>query len=143
MTLFPLLSAFSGIVAKIILRRTLPYGKVNKGHFEQQISAAPHGKGWTQSDLVEKMYLSQRTISHIEKGDCTLSNLIQLADLYEVSVDYLLGRSTERRFITLGLDPLTTDIIEQLNLFTTTEKEILLKHLKLSNALKSGETTTV
>ena len=83
-------------------------------------------KGWTQSDLVEKMYLSQRTISHIEKGDCTLSNLIQLADLYEVSVDYLLGRSTERRFITLGLDPLTTDIIEQLNLFTTAEKEILL-----------------
>ena len=71
-------------------------------------------KGWTQSDLVEKMYLSQRTISHIEKGDCTLSNLIQLADLYEVSVDYLLGRSTERRFITLGLDPLTNDIIEQL-----------------------------
>ena len=48
-------------------------------------------KGWTQSDLVEKMYLSQRTISHIEKGDCTLSNLIQLADLYEVSTDYLLG----------------------------------------------------
>lgn len=41
------------------------------------------------------------------------------------------------------IDPLTTDIIEQLNIFTTTEKEILLKHLKLSNALKSGETTTV
>lgn len=100
-------------------------------------------RGWTQNDLVEKMYLSQRTISHIEKGDCTLSNLIQLADLYEVSADYLLGRSAERRFITLGLDPLTTDIIEQLNLFTTAEKEILLKHLKLSNALKSGETTTV
>ena len=89
-------------------------------------------RGWTQSDLVEKMYLSQRTISHIEKGDCTLSNLIQLADLYEVSADYLLGRSAERRFITLGLD-----------LFTAAEKEILLKHLKLSNALKSGETTTV
>ena len=95
-------------------------------------------RGWTQSDLVEKMYLSQRSISKIEKGECTLSNLILLADLYEVSTDYLL-----RRFITLGLDPLTTDIIEQLNHFTTAEKEILLKHLKLSNALKSGEATTV
>ena len=100
-------------------------------------------RGWTQSDLVEEMYLSQRSISKIEKGECTLSNLILLADLYEVSTDYRLGRSAERRFITLGLDPLTTDIIEQLNIFTTTEKEILLKHLKLSNALKSGETTTV
>ena len=48
-------------------------------------------KGWTQSDLVEKMYLSQRSISKIEKGECTLSNLILLADLYEVSTDYLLG----------------------------------------------------
>lgn len=48
-------------------------------------------RGWTQSDLVEKMYLSQRSISKIEKGECTLSNLILLADLYEVSVDYLLG----------------------------------------------------
>ena len=48
-----------------------------------------------------------------------------------------------KHIITLGLDPLTTNIIEQLNLFTTAEKEILLKHLKLSNTLKSGETTTV
>ena len=49
-------------------------------------------RGWTQNDLVEKMYLSQRSISSVEKGNCTLSNLIQLADLYEVSIDYLLGR---------------------------------------------------
>ena len=55
-------------------------------------------RGWTQNDLVEKMYLSQRSISSVEKGNCTLSNLIQLADLYEVSIDYLLGRSAERRF---------------------------------------------
>ena len=48
-------------------------------------------RGWTQSDLVEKMYLSQRSIIKIEKGECTLSNLILLADLYEVSTDYLLG----------------------------------------------------
>lgn len=36
-------------------------------------------RGWTQNDLVEKMYLSQRSISSVEKGNCTLSNLIQLA----------------------------------------------------------------
>lgn len=34
-------------------------------------------RGWTQNDLVEKMYLSQRSISSVEKGNCTLSNLIQ------------------------------------------------------------------
>ncbi len=100
-------------------------------------------RGWTQNDLVEKMYLSQRSISSVEKGNCTLSNLIQLANLYEVSIDYLLGRSAERRFNTLGFDPITVDIIEQVNQFSTAEKGILLKHLKLANAIKSGETTTV
>lgn len=69
--------------------------------------------------------------------------ITQLADLYEVSIDYLLGRSAERRFNTLGFDPITVDIIEQVNQFSTAEKGILLKHLKLSNAIKSGETTTV
>ncbi len=46
-------------------------------------------RGWLQYDLMEKMFLSQRSISKIEKGNCTLSNLIQLADLYEVSLDYI------------------------------------------------------
>lgn len=69
--------------------------------------------------------------------------IITIADLYEVSIDYLLGRSAERRFNTLGFDPITVDIIEQVNQFSTAEKGILLKHLKLSNAIKSGETTTV
>ena len=48
---------------------------------------------------------------------------IQLADLYEVSIDYLLGRSAERRFNTLGFDPITVDIIEQVNQFSTAEKK--------------------
>ena len=55
----------------------------------------------------------------------------------------MLGRSAEKRFYTLGFDRLTVDFIEQLNLFTTTEKGILLKHLKLSNALKLDETAIV
>ncbi len=99
-------------------------------------------RGWSQYDLMEKMFLSQRSISKIEKGNCTLSNLIQLADLYEVSLDYITGRSAERRFNPHDLDELTVDIIEQLNSFTTTEKKNLLQHLKLANTLKSDETTT-
>ena len=34
-------------------------------------------RGWTQNDLVEKMYLSQRSISSVEKGNCeTTPNLV-------------------------------------------------------------------
>ena len=63
-------------------------------------------RGWSQYDLEEKLYLTQKAISNIEKGNCTLSNLIQLANLYDVSLDYLIGRSSERRYNTLGMDAL-------------------------------------
>ena len=98
-------------------------------------------RGWSQYDLEEKLYLTQKAISNMEKGNCTLSNLIQLADLYDVSLDYLIGRSSERKYNTLGMDALVFDIIEQVNRFSTTEKEILLQHLKLANELKSGIAT--
>jgi transcriptional regulator with XRE-family HTH domain len=97
-------------------------------------------RGWSQYDLAEKMYLTQKSISNIEKGNCTLPNLIQLADLYEVSLDYLVGRSEEKRFNPLGLDNRTVDIIIQLRTFSAEEKDMLLKHLELRNSLKSNDT---
>lgn len=98
-------------------------------------------RGWSQYDLEQKMYLTQKSISNIEKGNCTLSNLIQLADLYDVSLDYLTGRSAERKCDSLGMDALVVSIIEEIEYFNTTEKENLLKHLKLCNEIKSGKTT--
>ena len=51
----------------------------------------------TQSDLGKILHLSQRAISHYESGerfpDEYTLNLI--ADYFEVSVDYLLGRTSK------------------------------------------------
>lgn len=56
-----------------------------------------------QSDLGKKLNLSQRAISHYEKGerfpDEIVLNLI--ADYFDVSVDYLLGRTTIRNIYKL------------------------------------------
>ena len=47
-----------------------------------------------QKDLAEMLNVSQNTYSQYETGviELTASTLIKLADFYDVSVDYLLGR---------------------------------------------------
>lgn len=52
-------------------------------------------KGLTQKDAAAELGISQALLSHYEKGirECGLEFLIKTADLYEVSVDYLLGRT--------------------------------------------------
>ncbi len=47
-----------------------------------------------QKDLAAMLNVSQNTYSQYETGviELTASTLVKLADFYEVSVDYLLGR---------------------------------------------------
>lgn len=53
-------------------------------------------KGLSQKEVCAEMGISQALLSHYEKGirECGLSFLIKTADFYNVSVDYLLGRTT-------------------------------------------------
>lgn len=55
-------------------------------------------KGWTQErvarfiDVSNFAYISWETEARVP----TLRNLVKLADLYNVSIDYLVGRSSKR-----------------------------------------------
>lgn len=51
-------------------------------------------RGLKQKDLAAMLNVSQNTYSQYETGviELTTSTLIKLADFYDVSVDYLLGR---------------------------------------------------
>ena len=50
-----------------------------------------------QRQVAEVLNVNQNTYSQYENGviELTASNLIKLADLYGVSVDYLLGRTDD------------------------------------------------
>ena len=52
-----------------------------------------------QVDLAAMLNCTQVCYSHYENGkrDIPTSVLIQLADFYDTSVDYLLGRTSEKR----------------------------------------------
>ncbi len=65
-------------------------------------------KGITQKEAAAALGVSQALLSHYEKGirECGLDFIVKVADFYEVSCDYLLGRSPDRSGLTLTVDEL-------------------------------------
>lgn len=55
-------------------------------------------RGMAQQDLANEMLISKRTISRYESGERqpTLLMVFDLADYFNVSIDYLVGRSDVR-----------------------------------------------
>lgn len=68
----------------------------------------------TQDDLGKVMNVSKASISLYEKNERTpdQATLIKTADYFDVSLDYLLGRSDKRHYYDLSTKE-TTDIAEQ------------------------------
>lgn len=54
---------------------------------------------WTQQQVADMLYINRRTYSAYENGVNAMSpeTLIKLADIYDTSIDYLLGRSQDPR----------------------------------------------
>lgn len=70
-------------------------------NFPVIISELRKEKGLSQKEAAAKLGISQALLSHYEKGirECGQSFLIRIADFYDVSCDYLLGRTNERNDI--------------------------------------------
>lgn len=53
----------------------------------------------TQSELASRLHIKQNTYSQYENGQrqIPLALLIELAEIYETSLDYLVGLTNERR----------------------------------------------
>ena len=51
--------------------------------------------GYTQFALAKRINVSQQTVSHWETGytEPSVAELIKLADIYDVSIDELVGRN--------------------------------------------------
>lgn len=64
-----------------------------KNKFAEQLNALRIENGLSRIQLAEKLNVSVRLISYWENGqrECDFDMLIKIADLFSVSVDYLLG----------------------------------------------------
>ena len=63
-------------------------------NFSLIITELRKSRGISQKEAAEKLGISQALLSHYEKGirECGQRFLVRIADFYDVSVDYLLGR---------------------------------------------------
>ena len=63
-------------------------------------------RGISQKQAAAELSVSQALLSHYEKGirECGLEFVVRAADFYNVSCDYLLGRSPERNGNTLNIE---------------------------------------
>ena len=63
--------------------------------FSESLKRLRVGNNLKQSELGSALVLSKQAISDMENGKrtTTLENLVALADFFDVSIDYLVGRS--------------------------------------------------
>lgn len=76
--------------------------------FPRIITLLRKERGLSQKSAAESFGISQALLSHYEKGirECGLDFVVRIADFYNVSTDYLLGRSPNRTGATITVDEL-------------------------------------
>lgn len=79
--------------------------------FNRIITLLRKERGITQKQAASDLGVSQALLSHYEKGirECGLEFVVKVADYYNVSCDYLLGRSADRSGLTLNIEDLPED----------------------------------
>lgn len=89
-------------------------------------------KGYTIVQLCKELEMNQNTYAKYERNerDVSTDTLSQLADFYEVSTDYLLGRTTVKQMATEKTDPVDVNSPE----FT---KRIIAKYEKLNENMRA------
>lgn len=79
--------------------------------FPRIITLLRKERGLSQKKAAEELQVSQALLSHYEKGirECGLEFVVKIANFYQVSCDYLLGRSPNRTGATITVDELPED----------------------------------
>ena len=100
--------------------------------FDRVITLLRKERGITQKQAAQDLGISQAQLSHYEKGirECGLDFVVQVADYYGVSCDYLLGRSAERNGQTIRVEdlpdaPATGDSVYRGSVLPTMYKKLI------------------
>lgn len=109
-------------------------------NFPVIISELRKEKGLSQKEVAAKLGISQALLSHYEKGirECGQSFLVRIADFYDVSCDYLLGRTNERNDVQAVVANLLTINKD----FEATSKTYIKAAMILRDAMNDSEKLT-
>lgn len=100
---------------------------MKKIKYNERLTELMEEKGFSQRKLATKLGISQPSINRWLKGinEPDICNLLLLADLFEVSVDYLLGHET------------TDGIIQKENSLSKNERKLLDGYNQLNKIAKA------
>ncbi|MGE5605241.1 MAG: helix-turn-helix domain-containing protein [Bacteroidota bacterium] len=101
--------------------------------FQDRLRKLRKERNLSQDDVGQSLNLGGRTIGNYESGERlpALDTLVKLADFYEVSIDYLLGRTDNRH---LNSTTSEMSIFESLPPEAYEELKILLEFLQYKYA---------
>lgn len=112
-----------------------------------QISKLRKEKGWTQMELADLMFVSFQAVSNWERGETMpdVSKLMQLADLFHISVDEILNNRRSSQVIMSAVnhevvEDITFEEIEAVAPILKTEQ---VEHLYNTSQLDSIESLNV
>ncbi|MBQ7033194.1 MAG: helix-turn-helix transcriptional regulator [Clostridia bacterium] len=106
----------------------------------ERIAELRKSKHWNQVALAMKLNVSQYLISAYETGrhQPGIETLLQMAKLFNVSVDYIIGNTDIKTPIdAFAKDGLTEDEIELLSIFKTLTKKEQQRAIGMLLALQS------
>lgn len=101
-------------------------------------------KGLKQTEIAQKLNTTQQTIGRWLKGYCEpdIENLIELAQLFNCSVDYLIGRESEDGIIVVSGNELSKDeehLIEILRQLNPVDKDMVYRVAEMAfDVAKNG-----
>ena len=103
--------------------------------FSRVITLLRKERGITQKQAAMDLGISQALLSHYEKGlrECGLDFLVRLCDYYNVSSDYILGRSADRYGAMLSVEDLPGDVSSRDSKFTGSVLPTMNKRLIFSS----------
>ncbi len=86
-------------------------------NFPRILSLLRKEKGISQKKAAESLGISQSLLSHYEKGirECGLSFVLKVAEFYDVSCDYLLGKTANRQGNIIAMENLNIEEDEKKN----------------------------
>jgi len=104
-------------------------------NFSRVITLLRKERGITQKQAAMDLGISQALLSHYEKGlrECGLDFLVRLCDYYNVSSDYILGRSADRFGAVLSVEDLPNDVSSKDSKFTGSVLPTMSKRLIFSS----------
>ncbi len=99
--------------------------------FPRILSLLRKEKGISQKNAAKELGVSQSLLSHYEKGirECGLLFVLKAAEYYDVSCDYLLGKSPEKKGTTISIEDLKEEQSEEKNGKSRTFKVLYKKKI--------------